>query len=322
MDFLAPPSPFDPPSLLYTFLSAPVKLLLRNFYWVFTTLRCSPKAGAFPIRIVCISDTHCQSPTEIPEGDILIHAGDLTNAGTPAEIQVQIDWLESLPHKHKIAIAGNHDTFLDPRSRKTLPSSDLPPQVSPPNWGKLHYIQHSTLTLTLPTHNNRKLRIYGAPQIPACGGPEFAFQYPRGTDAWTDTIPNDIDILVTHTPPKYHRDLPAALGCEHLLSEIWRVKPLLHVFGHVHAGAGKELVYWDAAQRALERGMARKDGFFRNLLDVTLWTSVVKVIIWGTVGVLWSRVWGGEEYRGWMVNAALMLNNTGKVVNRPQIIEI
>lgn len=127
---------------------------------------------------------------------------------------------------------------------------------------------------------------------------------------------------MTHTPPKYHRDLPVALGCEHLLREVWRIQPKLHVFGHVHAGAGKEPVHWDEAQEALEKGCARSDGIVRNILDLKLWFYTFQVGWYGGLGLLWDRVWGGEEQVTWMVNAALMFNNTGKLGNEPQVVDI
>ncbi|KAK4917407.1 hypothetical protein LTR28_013297, partial [Elasticomyces elasticus] len=225
----APSTPFDPPSTLHLILSSPLKLFLRLSYRFVSSLRSPPQPPPFPIRVVCLSDTHCSIPTEVPAGDLLVHAGDLSNAGTPSELQSQIDWLDSLPHRHKVVIAGNHDSYLDPRSRTTLAPSD---QVSTLDWKSLHYLQHSPITLTFPEHDERKLTVYGAPHIPACGGGAFAFQYPRGTDAWSDTLPKDLDVLLTHAPPKYHLDLPAALGCEWLLKEVWRVKPRLHIFGH------------------------------------------------------------------------------------------
>lgn len=36
-------------------------------------------------RIVCISDTH-NCTVKLPPGDILIHAGDLTNKGSKSEV--------------------------------------------------------------------------------------------------------------------------------------------------------------------------------------------------------------------------------------------
>ncbi|KAK5135212.1 hypothetical protein LTR08_005461 [Meristemomyces frigidus] len=326
--FLAPASPFDPPSLLYTLRTQPGKSLVRALDLTFALLRSSPAPDSLPIRVVCISDTHCLKPPHVPAGDLLIHAGDLTKAGTPAELQAQIDWLDSLPHEHKVVIAGNHDTWLDPRSRQTLDTRD---QEGGVEWKGLHYLQHSVVTL--PFFNGRReLKLYGAPQIPACGGEAFAFQYPRGHDAWSETVPEDIDVLVTHTPPKHHLDLPAALGCEHLLSEVWRVWPRLHVFGHIHAGrseafsqlrGGKEVVRWCEGQRCVERALSRSDGLIRGLLDPRGWLDVLKVLCYSAAGVLWDRIWGGAGGDATiMVNASLMYNNTGQLRNAAQVVEI
>ncbi|KAI5238318.1 Metallo-dependent phosphatase [Aureobasidium subglaciale] len=311
----APPSPFEPPSLLYLFLLSPPKFLLRTIHGLISLLRSSPslQANLLPIRVICLSDTH------FPDGDLLIHAGDLTQAGTPKEIQAQLDWLNTLPHAHKVVIAGNHDTYLDPRSRTTLPSSDV--EEASLNWGNIHYLQHSTTTLTFPTHRNRTLKIHGAPQIPACGGPEFAFQYPRGQDAWYDTVPSGVDVLVTHTPSKHHLDL-YGLGCEHLLRELWRVKPRLHIFGHVHAGRGKEVLYWDDAQKAFEDGCSRPDGLVWSMVDFWLWIDVVKTLWHGVSSVIWDRVWGGEARSTRLINASVMYINTGQLKNAPQVVEI
>lgn len=63
---------------------------------------------AVDITVVCISDTHNSVP-DLPYGDLLIHAGDLTRGGTSEEIQAQLDSLNAQPHMHKVVIAGNHD---------------------------------------------------------------------------------------------------------------------------------------------------------------------------------------------------------------------
>ena len=63
-------------------------------------------------RVVCIADTHRCTPP-VPAGDVLIHAGDLTNEGTLPELRRQVDWLRRLPHEVKIVVAGNHDLALD-----------------------------------------------------------------------------------------------------------------------------------------------------------------------------------------------------------------
>ncbi|KAG8626716.1 hypothetical protein KVT40_005661 [Elsinoe batatas] len=311
--------PFEPQPLPAVILRSPIKFLVRTLHHILCTIRSNPKPTNPAIQIVCISDTHSKATT-IPDGDVLIHAGDLTNAGTPKDIQQQIDWLDSLPHRYKICIAGNHDTWLDPRSRLQLPEKDMSPGKL--DWRDVIYLQHSSISLYFPSHAGRRLKMYGAPQIPACGGPEFAFQYPRGSDAWSETVPPDTDILVTHTPPKYHLDLPAALGCEHLLREIWRVKPSLHVFGHVHGGRGQETLYWDSAQEAYEQACTRSDGIVSGLLNVFLWANLVEVVVYGSLGFLWSTLWGGKQRSSRLVNASLTYNNTGRLGNRPQVISV
>src|ERR1700712_2486504 len=106
--FFAERNPFEPPTYRELLLHAPIQFLITSLYKLTNRLRSSPRTGAPSIRIVCISATHTHTYT-IPDGDVLIHAGDLTNAGNIAELQAQIDWLASLPHRYKIAIAGNHD---------------------------------------------------------------------------------------------------------------------------------------------------------------------------------------------------------------------
>jgi hypothetical protein len=56
-------------------------------------------------RIVCISDTHNQTP-KLPRGDVLIHAGDLTNQGSYTELKKTMEWLEKQDFEAKIVIAG------------------------------------------------------------------------------------------------------------------------------------------------------------------------------------------------------------------------
>jgi predicted phosphodiesterase len=60
-------------------------------------------------RIVCVSDTHNATPGgafQLPKGDILIHAGDLTNQGSYSELQKTVSWLEEADFEAKIIVAG------------------------------------------------------------------------------------------------------------------------------------------------------------------------------------------------------------------------
>lgn len=61
-------------------------------------------------RFVCVSDTHGYTPAEagfkLPAGDVLIHAGDLTNMGKMSELRKTIDWISKADFEVKIIVAG------------------------------------------------------------------------------------------------------------------------------------------------------------------------------------------------------------------------
>ena len=49
----------------------------------------------------------------IPDGDVLIHAGDFCSEGESVEARSFGEFFRSLPHRHKVVIAGNHDRCLE-----------------------------------------------------------------------------------------------------------------------------------------------------------------------------------------------------------------
>lgn len=218
------------------------------------------------VRIVCMSDTHSLTPHikfDVPPGDIFIHAGDFTRCGRLEEVIDFNNWIGQLPHKYKVVIAGNHElsfdtTFTHPlgsspgdRSSHTgysiidyipnmgIPKDKLKEAINTPNvkdyLTNCIYLEDSEIILF-------GLKIYGSPWQPEfC---KWAFSVPRGEEClkkW-DKIPDDTDILVTHTPPIGHGDLCCSgvrAGCVELLATVQqRVKPKYHVFGHIHEGYG------------------------------------------------------------------------------------
>lgn len=207
-----------------------------------------------PITAICISDTHNQQ-LELPSGDLLIHAGDLSKGGTFSEIQAQLNWLNLQEHPYKVIIGGNHDRILDPsfhgRHPRLLPEE---PALGDLNWGSLIYLENSSCTLEFS--NGRSLNIYGSPYVPSCGS--WAFTYPPDNDIWHNAIPSDTDIVVTHGPPKWHLDATLRgehIGCPHLLRELKRVRPQLVVCGHVHEAHGEEKLLFDGIENAWEKIM-------------------------------------------------------------------
>lgn len=231
------------------FLRSPIRYLASALYQ-FCQVRFHATDDSSRIRVVCISDTHNTQPS-LPDGDILLHAGDLTQSGSVEELNAQIEWLDAQPHQYKVVIAGNHEICLD----RNKTADEEPASI---NFRSLIYLNHSSTTLHF---GSQDLRVFGSPYTPRHGN--WAFQYPRpGPDPWEGNIPEQTDILLTHGPPKTHLDL-GHLGCQYLLSALWSMKrkPIFLVCGHIHGGYGEEVLCWDAFQAAYESAMTGNKGW-------------------------------------------------------------
>jgi Icc-related predicted phosphoesterase len=177
------------------------------------------------IKICCISDTHgMHNQVNMPSGDLLIFAGDLTNHGEIDQIRSFNKWLGTLDFEEKIIIPGNHDT--------SIYSSTFAKDI----------IKNGTLLIDSYI-SFREYKIYGSPWSPKFGN--WAYQLYRGNDIkkkW-DLIPLDTDILVTHGPPLGILDkVPRSLklqGCRELLNRVKQIQPAIHVFGHLHLNYNK-----------------------------------------------------------------------------------
>lgn len=211
-------------------------------------------------RFVCISDTHNASPDtgafKLPKGDVLIHAGDLTRQGTHAELRKTLEWIEKADFEAKIVIAGNHDIALDkefyaehgPYFHNQNPQNPEECTMMFED-SSVIYLNHEARNITLEKEDGPRtaFTVFGSPYSPAKG--LWAFGYPAETAAslW-EQIPLDTDIVVTHTPPKYHCDVTAtraSAGCDILRQNLWRIRPRLAICGHIHEGRGAERVFWD-----------------------------------------------------------------------------
>jgi Icc-related predicted phosphoesterase len=186
------------------------------------------------MKIVAISDTHAlhaRMTQAIPEGDILIHSGDLTDIGALNDVKSFADWSKDLPFKHKIIIAGNHDFCFDPDS----PRNNYIPNVE-------EYLTYAGwIYLFDSEYKIGNIKIYGSPWQPWFY--DWAFNKKRGqelADIWAK-IPEDTDILITHGPPYGILDQTfrgEKVGCEDLLRRIKQIKPKIHIFGHIHEDYG------------------------------------------------------------------------------------
>ena len=185
---------------------------------------------ASELKLVCISDTHGDHESvSLPPGDVLIHAGDLTGHGTKQETQAFFRWFGMQSHKHKICVAGNHDTYMEQNPEDCQQMAN--------NAG--------VILLNDSGFNVDGVSIWGSPITPRFL--DWAFMRDPGSDieAHWDLIPNDTDILVTHGPvygilDKVDRESgdKEHTGCRSLLKRIQEIKPRFHVFGHIHEEYG------------------------------------------------------------------------------------
>lgn len=209
---------------------------VKSLYWFESSLG-SHIFGSSKMKIVCIADTHGRHKKlkkmlrgKMPEGDVIVCAGDNTPSGEVEMFMSFSNWLSRLPYKFKIVIAGNHDRNFANNDHCLCKDELLRRGII--------YLEDSEVIIG-------GVKFYGSPWQPEfCN---WAFNLPRGEDLlekWR-YIPNDTDVLITHGPPYGILDVSVydkiSVGCEDLRSEVFgRIKPKVHIFGHIHAWHGME----------------------------------------------------------------------------------
>jgi Icc-related predicted phosphoesterase len=169
----------------------------------------------------------------VPEGDILVHSGDLTNVGEMREIIEVGNWFRELSTRFQFIVycAGNHYWMFQRNRSMALELMNLDPE-------KVIYLEDSATTVM-------GLKVYGSPVQPTFF--DWAFNVDRGPaiKRYWDLIPEDLDVLITHGPPMGIGDQSVPwigskhLGCEELMAAVERTKPKIHAFGHIHGGRGQ-----------------------------------------------------------------------------------
>jgi len=181
------------------------------------------------VKIVCISDTHGEhEAVTLPEGDVLVHAGDITAHGSRDDYLSFIQWFAKQPHANKLFIGGNHDTYLENNHDKVL-------AVAEDN--KVIYLNDSGVQI-----NN--VTFWGSPITPRFHDWSFMRDADEINDHWK-LIPEDIQVLITHGPVwgvldvvRRSETLQEHTGCPSLAKRIEALRPDYHIFGHIHEGYG------------------------------------------------------------------------------------
>lgn len=191
------------------------------------------------MRLVLISDTHCQEDhIDVPEGDVLIHAGDFLYFGQQDVVKFGA-FLARQPHPYKLVIGGNHDDkfALYPKTARA--------ELQDGYFG-ISYLQDEEISIN-------GVKFYGTPWQPYWHGMAFNLKQDELRTAWR-RIPYDTNVLITHCPPltfldEVHHEnwvnggvefVRENVGCVELLKRVKELEALqLHVFGHIHVGYGQ-----------------------------------------------------------------------------------
>lgn len=181
-------------------------------------------------KIWHISDTHTYHELlTVPENiDIVIFSGDCSNPRDPynnePEVRNFIQWFKSLPIKHKIFVAGNHDSSIEKGLIKKTDFSGY----------NIHYLENDYIDI-------EGIKIFGSPFTPTFGNWSFMKSRDKLDKLWSK-VDSDVDIFIVHGPPKTILDLSYSqdhklkyCGCNALKKHILnRIKPKLCLFGHIH----------------------------------------------------------------------------------------
>ncbi len=184
------------------------------------------------MRIVAISDTHGRhNKIEVPDGNVLVVAGDFTMRGFRKEIESFNRWLGTLSHKHRVVISGNHELSMDP---VTTHSVNINPKEARSLLTNCTYLEDSEVIID-------GVKFYGSPWQPWFY--DWAFNLRIGTlhEKW-DKIPLDTDVLITHGPAWGVLDkVPGDehVGCLELKNRISKLNLKLHIAGHLHYSYGE-----------------------------------------------------------------------------------
>ena len=177
------------------------------------------------MKICFISDIHGRfiSKLSMPDADVIVFTGDFSMNGSQCELESFFDWFSGLiQYKEKIFIAGNHDFICEKPDvvYKLIPDS-------------ITYLFDNSVTID-------GIKFYGTPWQPIFFDWSFNLDEEKLFKLY-ELIPEDTDILLTHTPPFGILDKTydgTITGSSSLSNRINIVKPKISAFGHIHEAYG------------------------------------------------------------------------------------
>lgn len=194
------------------------------------------------MKILAISDTHgYHSKLNIDESvDVIVCTGDFSNARGARNVYESeefLGWFNSLNIKHKILVAGNHDTDLERKYLASLKGEQTIEEYLKIKYPNITYLQDSSVVID-------GIKFYGTPWCPMFYN--WAFMENESVlRKKFSKIESDTNVLLTHTPAYGILDYANGniCGSNALLEKIKKLKKLkYHIFGHIHESGGTEAI--------------------------------------------------------------------------------
>lgn len=181
------------------------------------------------MKIVCMSDTHgFHNKIIVPEGDVLVHAGDAAMHGYSDQIRAFLNWMADLPHRWKIYVPGNHDIWMESVTRSI--TSEREAFVE-------EWLEKGVIILTNHSAEIDGIKFHGFSYTPVFCNWAFMCTDDKMAEK-VEYIGEGTDILVSHGPPMGFGDMVPyngqRVGSIPLANRIREVKPKHVICGHIH----------------------------------------------------------------------------------------
>ena len=177
-----------------------------------------------------LSDTHSLQAfiddSALAKADMILVAGDISNPRDSTknliEVENALEWLNSYD-KPVVFTPGNHDVSFE---RNLVDYS---------KYKNIHVLIHQEKVIN-------DIVFFGSSYTPTFGTGWAYNKDRKKLDRVWSQISEDVEVLITHGPPKGILDstnVPGTkyvekVGCKSLLNHVFRIEPKLHVFGHIH----------------------------------------------------------------------------------------
>ncbi len=208
--------------------------------------RACSDASHKPLRLLAMADIHCRfdqfRPYLLPEADICVIAGDITNWGKkrfPQQLQAARQWMRSLVVRYGVVfwVPGNHDFYL---GNETF--SDILHNRSVNGRFPEGIMDKTVLHEGFFFHGVALSVAYSWPPL----AEEWAYMtVDPAVEKKVFDMPPYVDVVVSHSPPFGRCDYagidlrtrePIHIGSPALLKYIDAHQPKLVICGHAHEG--------------------------------------------------------------------------------------